>query len=186
MTTNVYIFLAQGFETIEALAVADILKRGAINVKLVSISDSLYVESAQNIVVKADVLFSDTNFNDATMLLLPGGMPGASNLNNHEGLQQLLLKHNAEGKKIGAICAAPMVLGNLGLLKGKQATCYPGFDKYLAQAHYTAQFVTTDGNITTGKGPAATLDYAYTILSILAGKDKANEIKKGMLYNEKG
>ncbi len=180
-----YEFLANGFEDIEALAPVDILRRGGVEVKTVSISNNLMVESANGITVKADLLFDEVNdFSDADILMLPGGMPGAANLNLHEGLRKLLVKQNENGKRLGAICAAPMVLGSVGVLKGKRATCYPGFEKHLTGAQYTGDFVTIDGNIITAKGAAASLEYAYCLLEWLTNAEKANEIKSGMLYNE--
>ena len=175
MTTKVYLFLADGFETIEALAVVDILRRGGIEVKTVSIMGRELVESA---------LFENVDLNDASLLLLPGGLPGANYLNEHEELRQAILKHNEEGKKLGAICAAPMVFGSLNLLNNRKATCYPGFEKHLTGAQYTGDFVTIDGNIITAKGAAASLEYAYCLLEWLTNAEKANEIKSGMLYNE--
>ena len=114
--------------------------------------------------------------------MLPGGMPGASNLNAHEGVKAALLKQNAKGKRIAAICAAPLVLGGLGLLRGKQATCYPGFEQTLEGAEYTADLYTIDGNITTGEGPAAALPYAYSLLGQLTDDDTAYGVAEGMRF----
>lgn len=115
---------------------------------------------------------------------LPGGMPGAANLNLHEGLRKLLVKQNENGKRLGAICAAPMVLGSVGVLKGKRATCYPGFEKRLTGAEYTGELCTIDGNITTGKGPAAAFIYGFTLLEQLTSIAIAKEVKDGMLIPE--
>ena len=109
-------------------------------------------------------------------------MPGATNLNDHQGLRNLLVEHNLRHKKIAAICAAPLVLGGLGLLKDKKATCYPGFEKYLTGAEYTAELVTVDANITTGEGPAASFEFAYTLLRQIAGSKPVEEISNGMMY----
>lgn len=126
---KVYEFLANGFEEIEGLAPVDILRRGGVEIKTVSITGSEWVETSHGVTVKADLKFEDiADFDDADMLLLPGGMPGSTNLKAHEGVCQALLKQHAAGKRIGAICAAPLVLGSLGLLKGRKATCYPGFE----------------------------------------------------------
>ena len=180
-----YEFLANGFEDIEALALVDILRRGGVEVKTVSISNNLMVESANGITVKADILFDEVNdFSDADILMLPGGMPGAANLNLHEGLRKLLVKQNENGKRLGAICAAPMVLGSVGVLKGKRATCYPGFEKRLTGAEYTGELCTIDGNITTGKGPAAAFIYGFTLLEQLTSIAIAKEVKDGMLIPE--
>lgn len=180
---KVYEFLADGFEDIEALAPVDILRRGGVEIKTVSVTGSQYVETAHGVTVKADMLFEEADgFNDADMLLLPGGMPGAKTLNGHAGLRALLLRHAGDGRRIGAICAAPMVLGSLGLLRGRKATCYPGFENFLDGAEYTAELVTEDGNIITGEGPAASLPYAYRILSYFRGAEAASDIERGMMY----
>lgn len=179
---KVYMFLADGFEQTEALAPVDVLRRGGVDVVTVSISDSLWVESSHGVTVSADAMFDEINLDDADLLMLPGGMPGSVNLDMHAGVRSALTAHASVGKMIGAICAAPMVLGRLGLLKGKAATCYPGFEKYLDGATYTADLVTVCGNITTGKGPAASLPYAYSLLSQLVGTEKAQEVADGMMW----
>ncbi len=180
---KVYEFLANGFEEIEALAPVDILRRGGVDIQTVSITGSEFVESSHGITVKADLQFTTPDdYADADMLLLPGGLPGATNLNDHEGVRQALLNQHEHGRRIGAICAAPMVLGSLGLLQGRKATCSPGFEKYLTGATYTAQLFEEDGTIITGEGPAATLPYAYRILSYFIGEDAAADIQVQMRY----
>ncbi len=180
---KVYEFLANGFEDIEALAPVDILRRGGVEIKTVSITGNEWVETSHGITLKADLKFEDIDsFEDADMLLLPGGMPGSANLNAHDGLKKVLLAQNAAGKRIGAICAAPLILGGLGILKGKKATCYPGFENTLTGAEYTPVIVQEDGNITTGEGPAAAFPYAYKILSYFAGEETAKNVADGMMY----
>lgn len=180
---KVYEFLANGFEEIEALAPVDILRRGGVEIQTVSITGNEWVETSHGVTVKADLVFEKVNsFDDADMLLLPGGMPGATNLNVHEGVKKVLLDQNAAGKRIGAICAGPMVLGGLGLLKGKKATCSPGFEKYLTGAEYTATLFQEDGNIITGEGPAATLPYSYRILGYFADEDEVKKLQLKMQY----
>lgn len=180
---KVYEFLAEGFEEIEAIAPIDILRRGHVEVKTVSITGCKKVLSAHGVTILADTIFEEAgDFSDADMLLLPGGMPGSTHLNVHEGLRELLLRHHAAGKKIGAICAAPMVLGSLGILKDKKATCSPGFQKHLVGATYTGELFQEDGNIITGEGPAATLPYAYRILSYFVGETETKALKDSMQY----
>lgn len=180
---KVYEFLANGFEEVEALAPVDIFRRAGVEIQTVSVTGSEWVESSHGVTIKADVKFEDMrDFNDADMLMLPGGLPGATNLNEHAGVREALLAHNAKGKHIGAICAAPMVLGSLGLLKGRKATCSPGFEKYLEGAEYTAELFTVDGNIITGEGPAATFPYAYEILKMFVGEAKTKELQQKMQY----
>ena len=179
---KVYEFLADGFEDIEALGPVDVLRRGGLEVKTVSISGNAEVVSAHGVEVKADLLFGDADFSDADLLLIPGGMPGAKNIDEHEGVRRALAAHAAKGKLIGAICAGPMVLGHLGLLRGKRATCYPGFERELDGADYTAAQCTVDGNVVTGKGPGATLEYAYTLLGLFKPEHVVASLKEGMMY----
>lgn len=180
---KVYVFLANGFEDIEALIPVDVLRRGGVEVVTVSVVEgSQIVETSHRVQVIADAMFDDCDFSDADLLVLPGGMPGASNLNNHEGVRQALLKQNAAGKRVAAICAAPLVLGGLGILRGKQATCYPGFEQTLEGATYTGELCTTDGNVTTGEGPAAAFPFAYELLKQLKDADTAHQVATGMRY----
>ena len=182
---KVYVFLADGFEDVEALIPIDVLRRGGVEV--VTISTTLFpqVESAHGVNIEADLQFDQVDYSDADLLMLPGGMPGASNLFEHEGVREALLNQYKAGKKIAAICASPaVVLAPLGILDGKRATCYPGFEKALAEADatYTADLVTVDGNITTGEGPAAAFPYAYELLSQLVDKDTSDQIAEGMRF----
>lgn len=179
---KVYEFLATGFEDIEALIPLDIMRRAGVDFKTVSITGDLYVESAHGVSIKADMLIEDADLSDADLIMLPGGLPGATNLNAHNGVKKAIIEQNARGKMIGAICAAPMVLGGIGLLQGRRATCYPGFEKYLEGAEYTHELCTVDGNITTGEGPAAALPYAYTLLAALTDRQTADQVAEGMMY----
>ena len=132
---KVYVFLADGFEDVEALIPVDVWRRGGIKVTTVSITDFPLVQSAHGVNIEADVMFEQCDFTDADLLFLPGGMPGSSNLFAHKGLCKALVDHFAAGKKIAAICAAPaVVLAPLGILDGKRATCYPGMEQPLADA----------------------------------------------------
>ena len=180
---KVYVFMADGFEDVEALIPIDVLRRGGVDVTLVSTTEDIIVESAHGVGIRADIMFTACDFSDADLLMLPGGMPGASNLFEHEGVCQALKLQVAAGKKIAAICASPaIVLAQLGLLDGKKATCYPGFERLLEKADYTGELVTVDGNITTGEGPAAAFPYAYTILADLTDQATADQISEGMRY----
>lgn len=180
----VYEFLANGFEEIEALAPVDILRRGGVEIKTVSVTGSDFVETAHGITLKADIKIEDADLSNAELLMLPGGLPGATNLNEHEGVRKALTEQASRGGKIAAICAAPLVLGSLGLLQGKRATCYPGFEKYMTGATYTEELFTIDGNIITGRGPAATLPYSYAILTMFRGEEAAKSIADGMIYTQ--
>ncbi len=179
---RVYVFLAQGFEEMEALGPVDILRRGGVEVLTVSITDCYEVVGAHGVRVMADRLLGEIDAEGADLLLLPGGMPGAKNLLDCRPLHRLLTTHHQNGKLLGAICAAPMVLGQLGLLKGRRATCYPGFEHLLTGATTTNELVTVDGLIVTGKGPAATFDYGFTLLSMLSSEEKRREVAQGMMF----
>ena len=181
---KVYVFLANGFEDVEALIPVDVLRRGGVEVITVSITgDSQVVETAHNVQIVADAMIEDCDFSDADLLFLPGGMPGASNLYGHEGVRQAVLAQVKAGKKVAAICAAPaVVLAQLGVLDGKRATCYPGFEQLLVKADYTADLVTVDGNITTAEGPAAAFPMAYELLSQLVSKEVSDQIAEGMRF----
>ncbi len=180
---KVYVFLANGFEDVEALIPVDVLRRGGVEVVTVSVvDDSQVVESAHRVQMVADAMFEDCDFSDADLLMLPGGMPGASNLNDHEGVRRALLAQNAAGRRVAAICAAPLVLGGLGLLRGKRATCYPGFEQTLEGATYTGDLCTVDGNVTTGEGPAAAFPFAYSLLAQLVDEATSRQVAVGMRF----
>ena len=178
---TIFVFLADGFEEIEALTPVDILRRAGLSVKTVSVMEEQVVAGAHGVPVLADVMFDEINAEDAEMILLPGGLPGATNLDAHQGLSQMILDFAKEEKPLAAICAAPLVFGNRGLLEGKKATCYPGFETYLKGAQYTAALVEKDGNFITGKGPGAAMEFAFAIVEKYCGMDKVNELKQGMM-----
>ena len=182
---KVYEFLANGFEEIEGLAPVDILRRGGVDIKTVSVTGTEWVETSHGVTIKADLKFEDiASFEDADMLMIPGGMPGSTNLNEHEGVRQALIAQHKAGKRIGAICAAPMVLASTGILEGKKATCYPGFEQYFDEnTEYPATLFQEDGNVITGEGPAATLPYAYKILSYFVSKETVAALQDGMMYD---
>ena len=167
---TVYLFLATGFEEIEALTIVDMLRRAEIDITTVSISRNLQVEGAHGITVTADCTWVELSTEDADWLILPGGMPGTKHLGECKPLVSLLQRQ-----------AAPSVLGQAGLLNGYKATCYPGFEQFLTGATVTGDNVTVDRNITTGKGPGAAISFATAIITQIAGEEKAREVTSGML-----
>ena len=175
---KVYTFLTDGFETVEALAVIDILRRAGIEVETVSITG--------NEQVKADTLFKAQPVCKEDVLFLPGG-PGHKQYNECKPLLKLLEKHHAEGGRIAAICAAPGILGHLGILNGKKATAFPGFEKDLTGAEVlTAPVkVVTDGNITTARGMGASIELGLELVRLLISEEKAQEIGRSVQYLEK-
>ncbi len=179
---KVYEFLATGFQESEAMVPLTVLRRAEIDFTTVSLTGDLFVETSGGVTIKADVLFEDCDFSDATILVLPGGVPGANNLDAHEGLRQLLLKHSGEGKTIAAICAAPMVFGKLGLLKGRKATSFPGWEQYLEGANATGDVINVDGNVITAEGPGSAFVFAYKLLAVLKGQSEADELAEVMRW----
>jgi 4-methyl-5(b-hydroxyethyl)-thiazole monophosphate biosynthesis len=178
---QVIVPLAPGFEEIEAITIIDVLRRAGISVTTVSLSESVDVEGAHGITVKADKLFSGSVFDGADMIVLPGGMPGSVNLNNHEGLRRKIVEFNNQGRYLGAICAAPLVFGELGLLKNREATCYPGFEHHLKEAILSTQPVVQDGKIITGRGAGKALGFSLMLVEVLAGKNVAESIGEKMI-----
>ena len=177
---DVLIFLTTGFEEIEALATIDILRRGGVDIRSVSLIDDKVVTSGRNISVITDYMFDEVDFDAVKMLILPGG---TVKINEHDGLKSKIVEFVKDNKSIAAICAAPMVFGGLGLLKGKKATCYPGYEKYLIDAEVTGEPVVVDGNITTGRAAGYTTNFAFELLRQLKGKETANDIAKKMLIS---
>lgn len=177
-----YIFLADGFEEIEALTVIDVLRRAGMDIKSVSITDSHTVTGAHGIPVKADVLYDKTDFITPEWLIIPGGMPGAENLSRFAPLNTLLMAQ-AQNGKIAAICAAPaVVLGPLGVLDGKEATCYPGFEKHLPNATLRDTPVVALDRVITANGPSAAMRFALAIVANSMGENIAQEVGSGMLF----
>jgi 4-methyl-5(b-hydroxyethyl)-thiazole monophosphate biosynthesis len=177
----IYVHLAEGFEEIEAITVIDVLRRAGLNVITVSVTENNVVTGSHKIPVRADILFKDADYEQAEMIILPGGMPGAKNLSEHEGLNNEILNFFKQGKLLGAICAAPMVLGNLGILKGKNVVCYPGFESYLEGANVKQSSVVKDGKIITGRGPGVALQFSLEIVNLLKDEETALKLKKSMV-----
>jgi len=173
------VFLTAGFEEVEALATVDILKRGGVDVKTVSLEKIKIVEGGHGVSVVANMIFREAGFTTTDMLILPGG---TVRINEHNGLKEQVKAFYDGGKYIAAICAAPMVFGGLGILKGKRATCYPGFEKYLEGAILaTDEAVVVEGNVITGRGPGLSFDFGLQLLEILEGKEKRDEVAKALL-----
>lgn len=173
------IFIADGYEELEAVTVVDILRRAHIVVDVCSVIKPM-ATSARNLSINADIHISEADASDYDAVILPGGIPGAHHLNDSKEVFEILKKMNAENKLICAICAAPYVLAEKGFLDGKTATCYPSFKDYIK--NYSEENVVTDGNIITSRGPATAPEFAFTIVAKLKNDKTANEIKKAMLY----
>ena len=176
-----YVFFAEGLEEIEAVTITDVLRRAEIPTVTVSIADSREVTGAHAIKLYTDSMFGDTDYSDAEILILPGGMPGTRNLNEHMGLKELLLKFSRSKQKLAALCAAPLVLGGLKILDGHDAVCFPGYEKQLLGAVIKYEPALRSGNIITGRGPGAAIDFALTIVAEIRGKDIADQLARNML-----
>lgn len=177
----IYLFLADGFEEVEALFPLDILRRAGADVKTVSVTGHEYVTGSHGITVKADITDEKFDENNITAVILPGGMPGTTSLDASETVHRALEKASEDGKIIGAICAAPSVLGKAGLLKGKEAICYPGFEKYLSGAKISDKKVVCDGNIITAAGAGVAREFGLALTAALFSPDAAEKIAKAII-----
>jgi len=177
----VYVHFAEGFEEIEAVAIVDVLRRGGIETKSVSVTGNLTVCGSHGISICTDILFEDVDYGDCEMIVLPGGMPGTTNLLAHEGLTSHIISFAKNKKYLAAICAAPMVFGKLGLLESKKATIYPGMEENLIGAMAQSDRVVIDGNIITSKGPGTALEFSLALVSILKSEEEAAKLKKAMV-----
>ena len=178
---NIAVHLADGFEEIEAVNIIDVLRRAELKVNIISVTVNLEVKGSHGIKIIADQLFSHVNYENIDMIILPGGMPGSANLNEHLGLREQILNFNENKKLLGAICAAPLVFGNLGILKNKKATCYPGFENQLHGAIVTNENIEVADNIITGKGAGVAITFALKIAEIFKGKTLAEKLAEKMI-----
>lgn len=176
------IFFAQGYEEIEALTVVDMLRRAKIQIDMVSITGERLVESSHKVTVETDLLLEDCALMDYDMLILPGGLPGTVHLGECTKLTDALIAFHKAGKPLAAICAAPSILGQLGILEGKRATCYPGFEEKLLGAVHVEEPAVTDKTVITGRGMGAAIEFAAEIITYLEDADKAAQIKKAIMY----
>lgn len=176
---KVAVILADGFEEIEALTVVDVLRRANITCHMVGFEAQ--VTGSHAIQVQADRVF-DGDLSEYDMIVLPGGMPGSVHLRDNEQLIAELQKFEQVGKKIAAICAAPIVLNRAGLLKDKGFTCYDGVQEQIADGHYSKETVVVDGQLTTSRGPATALAFAYNLVEQLGGD--ADALREAMLYRD--
>ncbi len=180
----IYVFLATGFEEIEALSPIDILRRAGLPVQTVSVTGERLVYGSHQIGVEADILFDEMDLALADMLILPGGMPGSAHLDACQPLREAIRRQYEAGKPLAAICAAPKVYGHMGILRGVRVTCYPGCEDDLEGAFYTGNLVEVDGQFITGKGPGASMEFGYTIAEAFLGEDVIRPLREGMVYAE--
>lgn len=178
---KVSVFLVDGFETVEALAVVDVLRRAKVNVETISLMDSKDVVSAQKIKVTADIMLWEASFSDSDLLFVPGG-GGYKLINEDEKAKNIIRSFVEKDKYIAAICAAPSIFGQMGLLKGKKATCFPGFEDKLEGAQYSPEKVVCDGKIITSKGMGTSIDLGLELVGILVGEEEKISIGKSIQY----
>ena len=181
MAKKVLIILADGFEEIEATAPIDVLRRAGLEVTIASLKDKT-VCGAHGLKFQADITLNQyKGLPDA--VILPGGMPGAQNLGNSKEVLEILKKMNSQNKVIGAICAAPaLALAPAGILNGKRATCYPGFEKnFNSSTQFSDARVVVDGNIVTSRGPGSAIEFALELAEQLVGKEQAKSLSEGLL-----
>lgn len=174
-----YIFLADGFEETEALATLDVMRRAKLDVQTVGVTGDM-VTSSHKVTVKADITPDMVDYTNIEGVVLPGGMPGTINLEADKNVIDSVKYCFQNNKIIAAICAAPSILGHLGYLKGRKATCFPDFEKDLIGAEYTNLHTTTDGNIITGKGAGCAVEFGYAIVEKVLSKQVADKVTGDM------
>lgn len=179
---KIYVFLADGCEEIEALTPVDLLRRAGNEVCTVSVMGRQTVCGSHGIAIGADAILEEASLADGDLFVLPGGMPGTKHLLENQTLAALLKQKYGEGKRLAAICAAPWVLGNLGMLQGRRAVCYPGMEEHLTGATALSVPVVTDGPVTTARGVGAAIDFALELIRMLNGEEKAVAVKEEVVY----
>ena len=178
------IFMAEGCEIIEGLAVVDVVRRtGEMEIITIALGDTKEVTSSHNVTFLADVLISDVNFEELDGIVLPGGMPGTLNLGANETVNAVVKKFAEEGKLVAAICAAPSVLGAAGILEGRHATCHPGFEEKLIGATCLEDAVVIDGHIVTSRGMGTAVDFGFAIIWLMLDDEAVEKVKKSIVYD---
>ena len=172
----VYLFLADGFEIIEALSPVDMMRRAGIEVKTVGVTGAV-VESSCKVKVTADILPEDVDIDSAQAVVIPGGMPGVTNLEKSDFVKSSVHKAAENNKLVCAICAGPSLLGKLGLLNGKKAIAYPGFEQYLEGAEISSDYVVKDGNFITARGAGVSVDFGPEIVAALKGREASDKVR---------
>lgn len=181
--SKIGIFMAQGCEEIEGLAVVDVLRRAGIEIEMVALTREVAVKGSHKIIFICDSRKNDVNFDEFDGIVLPGGMPGTLTLKADDTVQEVIKKFAESGKLVAAICAAPMILGNAGLLQGKKATCHPGFEKELKGAEFVEAPVVRDGNIITSRGMGTAIPFALEIVEYFAGEKAVEKVCEGLIYS---
>ena len=180
---KVYIFLAEGFEEMEAVTPLDLLRRVGVDAKFVSVTGNKAVTGAHGVTYQADLLFDEIE-PEADALVLPGGMPGTRNLQAHKDLAELLIAQYEAHRLVCAICAAPMVLGGLGITMGRTATIYPGMEEHLIGAFPSTDEVCVDGNVVTSRAPGTAIPFALKLAELLTDAATAESLTADIVYRK--
>lgn len=180
--SKIAVFFADGCEEIEGLTVVDMLRRAGIEVTGVSVSGRREIHGSHDIMFQADTLLEEAGISSFDGVVLPGGLKGTANLAAHTGVLSAVQEFAGAGKLVAAICAAPSVLGQAGVLKGKRATCHPGFEEKLTGAEALPDTVVSDGNIITSRGMGTAIDFSLAIIRYLSDEDTVARVRKGIVY----
>lgn len=175
-------FFATGFEEVEALMTVDLLRRGGVDIKMASVTDAMTVTGSHDIQVGMDTTLAQLDMEEMDAVIIPGGMPGTNNLGASERVCQVLKDMNQKGKLVAAICAAPSVLGACGILKGKRATCYPGFEEKLEGAEFVDEMAVVDENVVTSRGLGTSMEFGLALVEQLVSTEKAEEVRKSIVF----
>lgn len=178
------IFMADGCEEIEGLTVVDLVRRAGIEIEMISVSGEKNVTGSHKIAFQTDVSKADADFASYDGIVLPGGMPGTTHLMEDDTVNRVIKEFATSGKLVAAICAAPSVLGNAGLLEGKKATCYPGVEGKLTGADFVTDPVAKDGNIITSRGLGTAIEFAAEIVAYLLDESAAKSLKESVVYRD--
>lgn len=173
---------ADGYEEVEALMTADLLRRGGVDLKLVSITDQMEVTGSHKITVMMDLTLGEIDLDEMDAVILPGGMPGTTNLKKNYVVREVLKQMNDAGKIVAAICAAPSVLGFCGILEGRKATCYPGYEDQLKGAEFVDEMAVIDENIITSRGLGTSMEFGFALIKQLVSEEKAEEIRRQIVF----
>ncbi|MFH0793869.1 MAG: DJ-1 family glyoxalase III [bacterium] len=184
MHKRVCVPLAEGFEEVEALTIVDLLRRAGVVVVMAALADSREVISSHGVKVVADSLLAEACDQTFDMIVLPGGMPGSKHLDASEQVRSLLVRYDRDGKFIAALCAAPMVLGHAGLLKGKKATSHFSQKENLRGATYADEPVVVDGRVVTSQGVGTAIPFALKLVELLVDRDSAEKIRNAIMYKQ--
>lgn len=179
---KVGMMVANGYEEVEMLTVVDLLRRAGMTCDIISVTGEKELTSSHKVTVIADLMYEEADFDSYDALVIPGGMPGTTNLGKHAGVCEQLKTACANGKLIAAICAAPTVFGKLGLLEGKKAICYPGMEDQLTGAEVTCESAVRDGNIITSRGMGTAIDFGLAIIAYYEGEEVAEDLAEKIVY----